>query len=218
MSRRTVLTAGAALLLAGCGDIPVFSTASNALRAAAFSPPDPPIQRAAISKLPYATVTAKIGKAPRAVLVLSRYDGPDLHWVAADRSVIVTRHGRVVKTAGLAVNLKNTRSFEADPLDSGPHRIDKPRTFVRYVDIDQNRRYGMPIHSTFETVGQERITIVELEFDTVVVRESNKAKTINWDFENLYWVDAIDGFMWKSRQHIARSLPPLAIEVLKPAA
>ena len=152
------------------------------------------------------------------MLVLSRYDGSDLHWISGERIVIATRHGRVVKTAGLSVNLSDTRAFELDPLASSPHRIEAPREFVRYVDIDENNRYSMPIHSIFETVREERITIVEIEFDTVLVRESNEAKTFSWGFENLYWVDAIDGFVWRSRQHIARSLPPVVIEVLKPAA
>ena len=209
---------GAAFLLSGCGNLPVFTGAAEGLKFAVAGLPDPPIQRAAITKLPYATMAAKIGKGPRALLVLGRYDGPDLHWISGDRAVIVTRGGRVVKTAGLPENLKDTRAFGDDPVASGLHRIETPVSFVRYVDIDRGRRYGLPIHSSFELVGKERITIVEVEFETVLVREINEARTINWDFENLYWADAFDGFVWKSRQHIARSYPAVDIEVLKPAA
>ena len=198
--------------------MPVLANAVDALKLAVRGPPDPRIRRAAITKLPYATITAKIGKGPRAMLVLARYDGPDLHWISSDRVVIVTRHGRVVKTAGFPEDLKDTRAFREDPVASGLHRIERPLKFVRYLDLDRDRRYALPIHSTFETVGKERIRIVEIEFETVLVRERNQAQTINWDFENLYWADVFDGFAWKSRQHIARSLPPVDIEVLKPAA
>ena len=53
---------------------------------------------------------------------------------------------------------------------------------------------------------------------TILVREKNSARTLNWRFDNLYWVDPADGFVWKSRQVIARSFPPVHFEILKPPA
>jgi hypothetical protein len=218
LPRRRVLACGAAFLLAGCADVPVLANAVDALRFAVIGAPDPPMERAAITKLPYASMSAKIGKGARGMLVLGRYDGEDLHWIAGTSGVIVTRNGRVVKTSGLPVNLKDTRAFREDPVATRLHRIEQPADFVRYVDLEPGHRYDLPIRSRFETVGRERITIAEIEFDTVLVREINDAATFNWKFENLYWADIFDGFVWKSRQHVARGLPPLDLEVLKPAA
>lgn len=218
LPRRRVLACGTAFLLAGCADVPVLVNAVDALRIAVIGAPDPPLERATIAKLPYASMSAKIGKGARGMLVLGRYDGDDLHWVAGGSGIIVTRHGRVVKTAGLPVNLKDTRSFREDPVATRLHRLEKPVEYVRYVDIEPGHRYDLPIRSRFETVGPQRITIVEIEFETVLVREVNEADTMNWNFENLYWVDIFDGFVWKSRQHIARDIPSLDLEVLKPAA
>ncbi len=206
------------MLLSGCGEVPVLSNAGAALRLVAMGRPDTTIPRATISKLPYATMAAKVGRGPRAMLVLGRYEGRDLHWFAGHSTVIVTRGGRIVKTAGFPENLKDTRAFTADPVDKRLHRLGEPLSYIRYVDLDSSRRYGLPIHSRFETLREERITIAEIEFDTVLVRETNQAKTFDWNFVNLYWVDAIDGFVWKSRQHIARTVPGIDIEVLKPAA
>jgi len=63
-----------------------------------------------------------------------------------------------------------------------------------------------------------QLTIVGIEFDTILVRERNRARVVPWTFENLYWVDPGDGFVWQSRQHIARSFPPVAFQILKPPA
>ena len=75
----------------------------------------------------------------------------------------------------------------------------------------------MPIVSVFEPLGPITLTILEIEFDTVLVRERNTAKTMRWSYDNYYWVDAYDGFVWKSVQHIVRKFSPIEIEVLKPA-
>jgi hypothetical protein len=74
------------------------------------------------------------------------------------------------------------------------------------------------VDSVFEKLGPRKVRIVELDFDTILVRERNVARTLKWRFENLYWVDPGDGFVWKSRQVIARGFAPVQFEILKPAA
>ena len=69
-----------------------------------------------------------------------------------------------------------------------------------------------------EIVERQKIVILDLDFDTILIREKSSARAVNWKFENLYWVDIYDGFVWKSRQHFVRGLPPMEIEVLKPPA
>jgi len=59
---------------------------------------------------------------------------------------------------------------------------------------------------------------VKLDFDTILVRERNSARTLNWRFKNYYWVDPSDGFVWKSCQVIVRSFSPVHFEILKPPA
>ena len=85
------------------------------------------------------------------------------------------------------------------------------------MDLDAVQ-YGLNIESTFEVIGPRNITITEIEFDTILMVERNVAHSLNWTFQNRYWIDPFDGFVWKSRQHIARSFPPIDIEILKPAA
>ena len=162
---------------------------------------------------------ARIGKGPQALLLLARTQGQEQHWISGiDRSVLALQGGRVVKTFGFPENLKNTRSDEIDPVDRLLHKLVAPVRHTRYIDLDVGPHYGLVVDSVFESLGPQKVNIVELDFDTILIRERNSARTLNWEFENLYWVDPADGFIWKSRQVIARTFPAVDFAILKPPA
>ena len=212
------MATGGAFLTSGCGVKPVLRNVYDAARFLTVGMPDVEITRAIVDQSPYASISAKVGKGPRSLLILGRYDGNDLHWLSADNATVVTRGGRVVKTSGFPENIKATQYLDADPVARQLHLSDAPRGFSRSVDIDADNRYGLVLDSEFEKRGEIEITIAELNLRTVLVEEVNKARTINWNFSNYYWVDVFDGFVWKSIQYITRSFPPIEIEILKPAA
>jgi len=207
----------AGLALAGCGENPMFRNIVDVAKIVTSGVPDPPIDRQEIANLPYATIAAKLGKGQKAILVLSTDQEGDLSWVAGDGGVLVTREGRLVKTAGFEENLRQTVIEADDPLASGKTDIDG-MTLNRTVDLMVKQSYvPIPVTSTFKVMGPEKIEIAGLQFDTVLVKEHNVSQTINWSYDNLYWMDPYDGFVWKSRQYFARDLPAVEIEVLKPA-
>ena len=219
-TRRAFLGCGVAALTAGCSSSfqsPVLGNLASAVRFTAFGMPDVPIKRDVIATIPYASISAKIGRGPRGVLVLSHIENGDHHWISADRAVLVTRGGRIVKTAGLPELLKDTRSAAVDPVGSILHKLSTGTTFARTIDLEPDRAYGVTVESTFENLGEETIAVSEVELETIVVREYCEARTIRWSHTNVYWADKFDGFVWKSRQHIARSFPSIDVEVLKPA-
>ncbi|MDA0261336.1 MAG: YjbF family lipoprotein [Proteobacteria bacterium] len=213
---------GAAATLAGCGDVVrvprVLTNVYDAARLVTVGIPDIPLSRDQVTKIPYASMGAKIGKGPRSLMILAHVKTDGMHWVSADRAILVTRGGRVVKTAGLPENLRDTRYAGRDPVDKQLHRLEQPSIFQRTLDFDVDNYFGLVVESTFERLAEETITIVEIDFKLILVRERVRAQTINWDHDNFYWVDAFDGFVWKSRQHIARSFAPVDIEILKPPA
>ena len=130
----------------------------------------------------------------------------------------MTREGRVVKTAGLPENLRNTRFANDDPVAMGLHTLQDQMISRRTIDLDLGNNYGVDLVCEFQVEGQRDVEITEIVFQTILVRERCSARTLNWSFTNLYWVDPADGFVWRSRQHIARSFPPVVIETLKPAS
>ncbi len=222
-TRRSFLFGAAGLLpslsLGGCITSPIFGNAFDVAKAQVFGYPDLPLRRSTIAKLPYASMTARVGEGPQALLLLARRQGDEQHWISGlDRSVLALRGGRVVKTFGFPENLKDTRADAIDPVDRLLHKLTRPLYHTRYLDLDAGPHYGLVIDSVFQSLGPRKLRIVELDFDTILVREQNAARTLNWRFENLYWVDPVDGFIWKSRQTIARGFPPVQFEILKPSA
>jgi hypothetical protein len=222
-TRRSFLLGGASLLpsllLSNCITSPIIGNAYDVAKAHVFGHPDLPLRRSTITKLPYASMTARVGEGPQALLLLARSQGSEQHWISGlDRSVLALRGGRVVKTFGFPENLKDTRADSIDPVDRLLHKLTQPVRHTRYLDLDVGPHYGLIVDSVFERLGPRKVRIVELDFDTILIREQNVARTLNWHFENLYWVDPADGFVWKSRQAIARGFPPVQFEILKPPA
>jgi hypothetical protein len=218
VSRRNFMTTGIACLTAGCAESPVIINAYEALKHTIVGMPDVTISRDVVSKIPYATISAKIGSGPKSILILGRKENDDLHWISEDRAVIVTRHGRVVKTFGFPENLKNTQMTARDPLNRLLHKGKSSLKFRRTIDVDLGNKYSLPVHSTFHYSGPREIEIAGIAIKTILYSEENFVLTTNWSFKNKYWVDIYDGFIWKSSQVIAKSFAPIEIEVLKPAA
>ena len=158
-----------------------------------------------------------MGRSGRVIMILGRYDGPDLHWISADYVAVATRKGRIVKVSGLPETLKNTIYNESDPIGERARQWNAPITTRRFVDIEPGAHYGVTIASRIEQIGVEEIEILGHRYQTILLRESAYAAQLDWSFENYFWLDTETGFVWKSIQHITPTLPPFEIEILKPA-
>ncbi len=186
------------------------------MRVAAVGFPDTPLKREQVDALPYATLQARIGKGPRSLLVLAEKDGAELRWLSADKAMLVTRHGRIVKTAGLDNDLSGT-SLLQDELLGRPAAL-AGGTLTRQIDLQSQFRYGTLVTSTFAVVEQETIEILGRTHATVRLVESGVSPQLDWRFTNTWWVDAETGFVWKSLQAVTPEMPVFELAVLKPAA
>jgi hypothetical protein len=216
VSRRKLLLCGLSTLATGCAEIPIIVNAAKAVKMITFGDSDAEISRDQVSKIPYATISAKVGRGPKSLLVLAKKERGRLHWMSADNAVLVTMGGRIVQTAGFPENINYTMFTGHDPVNRRFHLKNPPIYSAREIDIEIDHRFGIPIHSRYISEGAREISVAQVKIQTLLVKEYNVAKTLNWSFTNYYWVDKFDGFVWKSRQHIARSFPPIEIEVLKP--
>lgn len=218
MKRRAFLAGAIATGLGGCGISRSVDQTSAAIDFLWNGISGPEITRQQVADLPYATILGKIGRGPMSLLVLGRYDGEDLHWISADRNVLVTRNGRLMKTVGLPTNIVRTRLAGTDPLVSGAAvRAAADREVVRYIDVMPGGFFGVSVESAYETLGEERIEILGLAYDTVVVQERNAVPLMDWKHRNRFWIDRDTGFVWRSLQHFAPGIPPVEINVSKPA-
>ena len=208
-----------ALCVAGCGTSNVAETVITAYRFAVSGQSGPLIDRETVSSLPYASIAAKIGKGPRSLLILWRQDRGELHWLSADGAAVVTKNGRVVKTAGLPETIRETGFLAPDPLEAGLHEASSFAVGRREIELEvEGTRQRVFVDSTFRRIRPRRIEITEVELDTILVEEHCRATEISWKFQNRYWVDPFDGFVWRSEQTIARSFDQIMIEILKPAS
>ncbi len=210
----------ASLLLSSCGENRIGRTVIDAYKLTFQDMPGPEITREYISNLPYASISAKIGKGPKSLLILWRIENNEQFWLAADGVVIGLKNGRIIKTAGLPDKIFNTIDIDRDPISLGLHNKKKFTSFKRTIDFQaksQNFPSTIKISSMFSYEGLHKIKIYDIEFDTILIKETCIAKKINWKFENFYWVDPETGFIWKSIQNVSRDFPPVILETLKPA-
>jgi hypothetical protein len=217
LHRRRFLEALAFLPIAACTTSPVLTSAFRNARLAAVGFPDTPITREQVEALPYASLLARIGKGPRSLLVLAERDGADLRWLSADKAMLVTRHGRIVRTAGLTHDLSGTRLPHGDALGRTAAAL-SGASLERFIDLQSQFRYGTPVVSTFAVTGSETIDILGRSHDTVRVTESSRCAQLDWTFSNTWWIDAKTGFVWKSLQWVTQDMPVFELAVLKPIA
>lgn len=220
LSRRQFLVSSAVAGLSACAQDSTFysaiwPTAKRVVRGA----PDKPIDRDQISGTPLASISARVGRNERGMMVLLREQAGRHYWYAKNRLVFVTRNGRLVQTAGLSSNLRNISSVADDPVGRSPHLISKAvkSTFTYEVEVDGTYNV-VYVQSTLEPQGDDEIKISGLTFKTRRLVEYSRAQNFKWSFKNKYWVDAYDGFIWKSVQHFNPEFPAISLESLKPPA
>lgn len=216
-TRRSFILTGTAVLVSGCDKIVDLGDGGWVLGGRAQEAPARPLSRREIESQPNAMLRLRQGREIEALMTLTQGAGRDLHWISPRRLLVATRKGRVVKSVGLQANLRATQFLSPDPVAVGLHRADAPVETKRIVDLSGRQRFGRLIISRFEIVGQKTISIAETSHDVLLVKERNEMAPEGWHFENSFWVDRRDGFVWRSVQHIAPEAPPFEIDILKPA-
>jgi hypothetical protein len=218
LTTRRIFLAGAPLLLCGgCGKS-FMSDVPTVWRTYLTKGDDLHVTRADIDRIPYASLAARIGDGPQGLLVLSRYDGDKLEWISADRKLIVTRRGRIVRTVGLAQDLTGTTFLSPDPVGKPSAALATSPPALRSVDIDPGHRDGIVVTSSFERLHDDTIDILGEKYPTELWQERGAAPLLDWEFVNLYWIDPRTGFVWRSQQQPLPALAPFDIVIYRRAA
>jgi hypothetical protein len=161
-----------------------------------------------IAAIPYATMGLQLGSLPQTLLVLGAQTPLGLEWVGAGDVFVFTNEGRVLRTAGLP--------FDRGGLFPGPEAPDaSERNFL--WDVPDLNAYSVPIRCSVTYAGSETIEILGVNIATRRRVESCVSELYDWEFEDNYWEDAETGFVWRSVQNIHPQLPPIALDVLRPA-
>ncbi|MGQ0618802.1 MAG: YjbF family lipoprotein [Panacagrimonas sp.] len=170
-----------------------------------------------IAALPYAQLGVRQGDGARGILVLSEVVEDEQSWVSADRSLIVTRGNRIVRTRGMASDLRSTARFGPDLWD-----LYDPATgvadggdFLRLMRLVPDDAPAVMFRSRFVVEGPETISLLGQSIDTLRVREDLDVDVWRWRATNHWWLSLQGKHAWRSRQHLSRDVPPLELELLK---
>ena len=106
---------------------PGYVEAFNSLKLLVYGD-DSSIAPEVIKEIPYASMLVKIGNGPKALMILEKISDDEYTWVSADEIYLVTRNGRIIKTAGLPNNLKEIIS----PFNGWNSELFRINDFVSY--------------------------------------------------------------------------------------
>lgn len=143
----------------------------------------------------------------------------ELKWLSADKGMLVTVNGRLVKTHNLLTgNLSAVESDDPDPLLLGLHLSNTPKFWTRTLDWQPGYHYGYKAKSEFKLIAEENILINGFPTQALHFSEYVSVDTLNIQYQNDFWLDPQNGNVLKSRQKIAPNLPFIDITLLKPFA
>ncbi|ART81796.1 hypothetical protein CBP31_03475 [Oceanisphaera profunda] len=216
LARAAALTA--VLLLTACSQRA--ADINHTLRVATVGYKDAVITKEYVTALPYAAIQFKWGDGPRVLSALAFAENDELKWVTQDKTMIVTQHGRLVRTLGFSHDLTYTANINQDPLpqllqlwQQGKHEL------LRWgTEHDWQPGYysGYQAISRFEYRGQEQVSILGEPVTLIKFSEQVVYPKLNIEQENTFWLAADTGVVIKSQQFIGPGLPAVEITLLKP--
>ncbi|WP_299016260.1 YjbF family lipoprotein [uncultured Photobacterium sp.] len=214
-------------IMSGCSQ--KFNDVNDTLNIALFGDADTQLESFNINSLPYASIYARIGNGPRAFMVLALTETParfnyqaeiqalQLKWLSADKGMLVTEYGRLVKTLNLPQgNLLNTYSKTPDPLRLGLHKTNTPKQWQRTIDWQPGYHFGYQLKSTFIRQQNAVIMINDKPIETLHFTEDVLVDSLNVTYQNDFWLQPQTGKVLKSKQKLAPGLPYVEITLLKP--
>ncbi len=191
-----------------------------------FKPESIYLSDEAIDELPYASLYAQLGNNPRSFMVLGFAEKhlslPEhklifqLKWLSAEKEMLVTQNGRLVKTVNLHQHdLINTLSNEPDPLALGLHLKTTPKKWKRVIDVAPNH-FGIELNASFDLRGEATIDINDKKITALYVIETVKGLNQPFYYQNQFWLEPSTGRVLKSIEKPTPYTEHLTLTHLKP--
>lgn len=216
VTRRAALVTGIASSLTAC-EAPYgldYKTIGDSLAVSVGLKQAPGITLEQASQIPYSSLGYRLGDAAEQLLVLASASGDTKLWTSGERRLLVTKSGRITKTAGFEWNLSGTYWNIRDALLDGrkaPLRLDQ-----RLMDFRDIKKFAARVRGQFELKEESSVTILGAQISTLTLSERCHCDDFDWDFENLFWIDRQTGFVWRSIQCVHPNLAPLTVEIFRP--
>lgn len=167
-----------------------------------------------IQNMRYASQYMRVNNGPQIFVVLAYDENDQQKWVTQDRAMIVTEHGRIVKTTGLGDNLQQVTNLASDPLAKANQIIDGVN-WARQIAWTEHQQVRMATaQSTFTWDGTDTLKIADNTTPVRVLDEEVTASGKTW--HNRFLIDS-EGQVRQSKQYIGSDYWPVTTILLKAA-
>lgn len=184
---------------------------------ALLGPDDIEVSSQQIDALPYASIYLRINGGQRIFVVLGFDENGQQKWITRDRSMVVTQHGRVVKTLGLRDNLKEVTDLQHDPL-AYPLRLTAGASWTRTMSWTENGQFrAATAVSHFRRLEDRTVNIAGSNIACQVWQETVELTGEGTTWTNTFWIEATTGLVRQSQQRSGGEDLSLEITLLKPA-
>ncbi|MBN3132412.1 YjbF family lipoprotein [Pectobacterium brasiliense] len=202
------------ILLIGCSQN--MEQVGKTFKLAFIGQDDTHVSAKQVANTPYASAYLKVGKAPQAFVVLAFAEQNQLKWIGADKNMVATQHGRLVKTQGFGEDITYVDNLQQDPLTLGLLKTSTPMTWQSRVEWSQVFRGGYETTSVFQARGKETIKILDTSRELLRFDERVTVPTLNESYTNSYWLDPATGSVVQSQQYMGPDMALVTFTVLKP--
>lgn len=205
------------LFLAGCSQR--FQHINSTLNEAFFGFDDIELSKEKVMQLPYASLYARINGGHQIFMVLAFAEtnpetgNTQLKWLSADKAMIVTENGRIVKTLNLPnanlVRLSATNQLSTPNSNTAPWKTQ--------YDWQPDYQYGHESYNESVSWGVERVSSLTWIKNAEHIVENATFSTLKQSMNSEFWVDR-QGKVIKSAQWIIPQELYIELTILKPYA
>lgn len=201
------------LLAQGCTQTQ--KSLGETVKLALLGPDDVEVTAEQVEGLPYASMYLRVNNGQRIFVVLGFDENGQQKWITRDRTMIVTQHGRVVKTLGLADNLHEVSNLAQDPLADPLHLTDGAGWTRQLTWSAAGRFHAATAVSRFTHLQDEVLDLTGHRVACRVWQEEVTADGKTW--RNIFWIDTTTGQVRQSRQTLGGDDVSVETTILKPA-
>ena len=156
----------------------------------------------------------KIGKGSNGLIILESVSNSKYTWVSKDQVYIVVEEGRIIKTVGLFNNLTNLIRPDLS-FEDLVNKANASKNYFFYYSYDKPFLSDLRMSVSLVNKGIEKVEILGKTRNLLLLEETISNEKIRWEKKNLFWIDPLDHYVWKSIQHISPKLPPFTLQVTK---